>query len=187
MSVSTVELQPEEQVLAVVRRSVCRELPRFFFAAIFILIPFFFFFPLMRLGGFGFVLFIVILGLALLYSSRLWVMWFYSVLIITDERIIDSEQQGLFKREISELDIQDIDEVECDKKGAMQKMCRLSTVYIRTKKDRTFDIKVSDLKHSERFESLLEAVQDIHAEASLGSRRKVVLKKKHGTKKVNKK
>jgi len=174
---TTVELQPEEQVLAVVRGSICREMPRFVIAVIFILIPFFFFFPLLRLGGFGLVLFIVILGFALLYASRLWVMWFYSVLIITDERIIDSEQLGLFEREISEIDIPDIDIVETERKGLIQRIWRLSTLYIRTRKEHTFDIKVPDLRNSDKFESLLESVQDIHTKASLGAKLKVLSKK----------
>lgn len=175
---TTVELQAQEQVLAVVRKSVYRELPRFVFAAICILIPFFFFFPLMRLGGFGFVLFIAILAFALFYSSRIWAMWFYSVLIITDERVIDSEQQGLFKREITDIDIPDIDLVEQERKGLIQKLCGLSTVFIRTHKEHSFDIKVPDIKHAQRLESLLEAVQDIHSEDSLGRPVKVLKKKK---------
>ena len=174
---TTVELKPQEQVLAVVRKSICRELPRFVFAVIFILVPFFFFFPLMRLGGFGFVIFIIILAFAILYLSRLWVMWFYSILIITDERVIDSEQQGLFQREITEIDIQDIDDVELERKGLLQKLCKLSSVYIRTHKDHSYDIKLSDLVKAEKFESLLEAVQDIHAKASVGTKQKVRITK----------
>ena len=176
---TTVELKPEEQVLAVIRKSICRELPRFGFATLAILIPFFFFFPLMRLGGFGFALFILILGFAILYSSRMWVMWFYSVLIVTDERIIDSEQQGLFKREISEIDVEDIDDIECERSGALQRLCKLSNVYIRTHKDHKFDIKVPDLSNAQKVESLLEAVQEIHTKESSMKKHKVALKKKH--------
>lgn len=174
---STVELQSDEQVLAVVRKSICREIPRFIFAIIAILIPFFFFFPLMRLGGFGFLLFIIILSFAILYSSRLWVMWFYSVLIITDERIIDSEQQGLFKREISDIKIEDIDDIDKERKGMVQRLFRLSSIYIRTHKQHSYDIKVPDLANVEKFESLLEAVQDIYAKASVGTKHKVRIKK----------
>lgn len=157
---SDIELHANEQILAVVRRAVYRELPRLCFSAFILLLPFFFFFPLMQLGGFGFVIFIATLAFACLYAAKVWVVWFYSVLIVTDGRVIDAQQQGLFVREISQVSLEDIEHVELERKGLIQSIFQLSTAHIRTKQEHDFDIRVLDIKYGDRLQLLIDALHD---------------------------
>lgn len=155
---SSVELRINEDVVAVVRKSILCEFLRFIMAIVFLLIPFFFFFPLLKLGVFGFILFVLMESFAILFSSKLFVSWYYSLLIITNERVIDINQQGLFKREIEELELRDIKDCIIKKPGALGRLFSLATIVIKTKKPHEFDISFGCIKKSSKVKELITDV-----------------------------
>ncbi|MFH1611013.1 MAG: PH domain-containing protein [Patescibacteria group bacterium] len=157
---SSIELHQDEQVLAVIRQSIVCELGRFILAIFFLLTPFFFFFPLLKLGGFGFVLFIIIESFAILYFGRLGIAWYYTLLIITDQRIIDTDQQGLFKREISELDIRNIKSCVTIKPSLFERFFRIRTIILKTKKEKEFNIRFECIRDVNKVKELLSEVLD---------------------------
>ncbi|EKD47137.1 MAG: hypothetical protein ACD_66C00206G0002 [uncultured bacterium] len=159
MQQSSIELHTDEHVLAVVRSSFLREFGRFVFATLLLLVPFFFFFPLMKLGAFGLLLFVIVEGFAILYFGRLWISWYYTLLIITEERVIDTDQQGLFKREIIEIDIDDVSDSIIEKQRLLSRILGIAGLRIKTDKLHEFDIYFPAIRQANRVQELLREVQ----------------------------
>lgn len=156
---SSIELHADEHVLAVARSSFMQEFGRFIFAGFLLLAPFFFFFPLMKLGSFGLLLFIIVESFAILYFGRLWVTWYYTLLIITQERVIDTDQIGLFKREIIEIDIDNISDSVIEKPKLFLRMLGISGLRIKTDKAHEFDIFFPALRNAKDIADLIRDIQ----------------------------
>ncbi len=84
----------------------------------------------------------IYIGLVLLlsmYYLGAWLMYFHSFVdyrldtwILTDQRIINTEQQGLFDRIISELNIEKVQDVTSEIHGHAQTFLDFGNVYIQT-------------------------------------------------------
>jgi len=81
---------------------------------------------------------IVILIAAIYYLSLL--LFFYSqfidyyldILVITNDRIVDVDQKGLFARTVSELDLFKVQDVTSETKGFIATMFNYGNVYVQT-------------------------------------------------------
>lgn len=158
---SIVQLEIDEEVLGIIRKSLWVEAPSFIFSLIWLLVPFFFFFPLIQLGGFGLIVFLMILisGIWNAYSRK--TRWKYTMLIITDKRIIDVDQIGIFERSISELTHEDVSEVTFKKKGLFGKMLDFGSVKVQTTRSMHFDLEITGVRRPENVRNLLLEVQYI--------------------------
>ncbi|MFH1712206.1 MAG: PH domain-containing protein [Patescibacteria group bacterium] len=161
-----VQLNNDEQIVGIVRRSVVVELPRLSFAALWVLVPFFFFFPLLQLGFFGLGFFLVLLAWGIYYALRKWLKWNYTMLIITDQRIIDVEQRGIVKREITEMPIDDISEVKGKRRGMFGKIFNIGDIRVETIKAQKFDLELSGVRRPEEVSNLIIDVQYMTGDAS---------------------
>ncbi len=84
----------------------------------------------------------IYIGLVLLlsvYFLGIWLMYFHSFIdyrldswILTDQRIVNVEQQGLFDRVISELSITKVQDVTSEVHGHMQTFLDYGNVYVQT-------------------------------------------------------
>jgi len=61
-----------------------------------------------------------------------WIDYYFDVVIVTDRRIIDIHQRGLFSREIDELDILHVEDVSARTKGILPTIFRYGNVYVQT-------------------------------------------------------
>jgi uncharacterized membrane protein YdbT with pleckstrin-like domain len=155
---SSVELRINEEVLAIVRKSAIYEIFRFSISIVFLLIPFFFFFPLLNLGLFGFALFVILEASAIFFSSKIFITWYYTLLIVTNERIIDADQLGIFKREVTDLEFDDISECVIEKKGLVQKVLNIGSVKIKTKEGNGFDIVFQNISNLNKIKCMFSDV-----------------------------
>lgn len=62
----------------------------------------------------------------------LWIDYWFDVWIVTDQRIVDIEQKGLFVREISELNISRIQDVTSEITGFIPSILNYGDVFIQT-------------------------------------------------------
>jgi len=161
-----VQLNNDEEIVGIVRRSVVVESPRLAFAALWILIPFFFFFPLLQLGPFGLGFFLVLLMWGIYYGLRKWLKWHYTMLVITDQRVLDVEQHGVIKRTITELPIDDISEVKGKKRGILGRLFNLGDVRVETIKAQAFDLELSGVYRPEEVSNLILDVQYMTGEVT---------------------
>jgi hypothetical protein len=78
-------------------------------------------------GGLGAGL---LLGLILFFPS--WISWYYSVFIVTDQRLIQITQKGLFHRSVVDLGLQQIQMVNYQIAGLQQTMLGFGTIMMQT-------------------------------------------------------
>lgn len=76
--------------------------------------------------------------LAFLYLT--WMDYYLDMWIITNERIIDVEQFGLFSREISEIPISRVQDVTIEVHGIIETILKFGTIRIQTAGEREFSI-----------------------------------------------
>ena len=130
-----------EVVLRVVHRHWFDIVTHFFVIIIFIAMLFgsFSLMPLMYpnwLGSemFRFVLFIEnsLLLVIWLYAFLIWIDYFFDVWIITNERVINIEQKGLFVRTVSELKFSRIQDVTSEVSGMIPTILNFGDVKVQT-------------------------------------------------------
>lgn len=85
-----------------------------------------------------------------LYWLYTWVGWYYSVFVLTDKRIVVTRQKGFFNRSVSELSLNNIQNVTYSMKGVQAAVFHFGDVNIATLSGSGgFDIKT--LHRPERF------------------------------------
>ena len=85
------------------------------------------------------LIFIIIVLLAgiyylyiILFMYHAWVDYYLDIWIITEERIIATEQKGLFNREVSELRLSRIQDVSCVVKGFFPTIFKYGSIHVQT-------------------------------------------------------
>ena len=71
-------------------------------------------------------------GLGLIYSLYRWYLWSNGVYIITSQRVIEMTQKSLFHRSIAEAELEKIQEITTDIKGAIPTFLNFGSVFIQT-------------------------------------------------------
>ena len=70
--------------------------------------------------------------LAISFFTTAWVSFYYDIFIVTDERIIDITQKGLFSREIYELSFEQIEDVTTKTRGFLNTIFEAGDIEIQT-------------------------------------------------------
>ncbi|MBU1126057.1 MAG: PH domain-containing protein [Patescibacteria group bacterium] len=155
-----VQLDTDEEVLGIVRRSLVFKWWKWLIVLCWLLLPFFFFYPLIKLGAVGFIIFIALIISAVWNTVRCRFEWVYTMFLITDRRIIDVDQHGIFNRSISELGLDDISEVVV-RQSTLQKIIGLGTILVHTNKKNHFDLELTGVHDPEHVRDLIVDVQYI--------------------------
>ncbi len=153
------DLHSDEHVLGIIRASAWAYLPRLFFGVLWVLVPFFLLFPLLVLGSFGVIFFLVLLGSGVFYLFKRWVRWQYTMLIVTDQRVIDIEQKSILSRELTDLRWRDVRRIRVRKGRGWQKLFRLGAIQIKGKKRAGYNLELLGIKRVELVESFLNEVK----------------------------
>lgn len=111
------QLKNGEDVRLIAKRHGITILPGLFVAFLFIVIPFFFLFPLFSSGPAGAVVFLVLILTGLVIAWRTFAMWDGDALIISTCRLVKVVQTGIFSRTVNEIPLSSILEVSWSKKG----------------------------------------------------------------------
>ncbi len=125
-------LKAEEMVVLIVRRYLLVFTGSMVGAALFVLVPFFFLVPLFRLGWIGVGIFSLGLLIGVILSIRIVIMYVFNAFVITEDRIIDIDQGGLFDRTVSETTYDKIQDVSVRVRGIMQTVFHYGSVIIQT-------------------------------------------------------
>ncbi len=62
----------------------------------------------------------------------LWEMYYLNIQIITDERVVDISQDGIFSHTVSELSMENIEDVTGENKGFLGTIFNFGNVYVQT-------------------------------------------------------
>lgn len=125
-------LKDGEQVKAFTRRHVITLFPGLLLALVLIVLPFFLLFPLFSWGIPGVALFAIAILAGMCITIRTLLLWDADVLIVSNFRIVDVDQKGLFTRIVSEAPITSVQDVSWEKKGFLETFFRIGSVRIQT-------------------------------------------------------
>ena len=149
-----IELRPREEVLELAQASVLPKLWAFALAVIWSVLPFFFLFPLWRQGGWGVMAFFVWLASGLFLLGRLYFKWARTVFLVTDRRVVDHDQRGLFHTVVTQAQYEQIDEVSVHVKGVMATLLKYGTLTLKLH-GAAADIEVEHIRRPEHLADLL--------------------------------
>ncbi len=158
---SVMQLKDEEQIRAMVRRHAVTLIGPLLLAMLLIVTPFFFLFPLFNLGVFGVIIFVLLFLVGAFMAFRTFFVWDNDVLIVTNFRVIDIDQRGLFSRHVSEAGLSAIQDVSWKKQGFWQTIFRMGSVTVQTA-GATATIQGDDLPKPEKIQNL---INDVRTEA----------------------
>ncbi len=145
-----IKLEKNEHIILEVRKHWFYLLTEIFLAIIFVLIPIFIF-PF--LGGLGLkidiysitlTLFIYFIWILFMWLTIFifWTNYYLDVWIITTDKIYDIEQHGLFKREVSVLHYEKIQDITYEVNGIVSSLLNLGDLHVQTAgTERNFTIK----------------------------------------------
>lgn len=147
-------LTEDENVVQELRQSVS-VLPRaLLIPCLFIVIPFFFLYPLFRWGQIGAIIFSVSVFLGILLVIRAITIWSTKVLIITSRRIIDYDQVGLLKKIVSDVPLNKIDDVFYEISGLYQTFVQTGTIHIVLGESKT-QLIYSNITRPQKYQQLI--------------------------------
>lgn len=123
-------LRGGEEVWYVHHRHPAPQLWRWALGGLLVAAGFFFLWPLFKLGGWGVVVFLVDILVGTLVVVRTSVMWRNTVLIITNQRLIDVHRGGLWHEAVSQLSYTDLDDVGWSRAGVWGTILGFGTVEV---------------------------------------------------------
>jgi membrane protein YdbS with pleckstrin-like domain len=129
---SIIQLKEEENIEALIRRHLITLIPSLFISMVFIVLPFFFLFPLFGFGAIGVLVFGASVIIGILWATRCLFLWNADVLVVTNMRIVDVDQKGLLSRKVSEAPYGVIQDVSWKREGIWQTIFRMGSVSIQT-------------------------------------------------------
>ncbi len=126
------QLHEKEEIVRIVRRAGITLVPALGGGAALVLLDFFliaWWFQFRTWGPFGFG---VTLILAAMIGFRGWYIWSMNILAITNQRVIDINQHGLFRRTVAETTYDKIQDVRYTIHGLWQTMFKFGSIIIQT-------------------------------------------------------
>jgi hypothetical protein len=97
-----IPLKEGEEIIEEARQSFLAYFWHLIIALIFLLVPFFFMFPLFRYGSFGQIVFFVLLVIGVILLIRTLIIWYFNLLVITNQRALILERRGFFDRSVKQ-------------------------------------------------------------------------------------
>ena len=111
------------------------------------------------------------LGLQIYYLGLLialfivWVLYYLNIHVVSDQRIVDIDQNGLLLHEVSELNIETIEDVTSQTKGLIGNILDYGTVYIQTA-GATQRFEFDNVPHPGAIASLILQLYEAHSNNS---------------------
>lgn len=107
--------------------------------------------------GSGFIL-IWILASILYLVHAIWI-WYLNCYIITDQRIVDIDQKGTFRRQVAEIELGSIQEAVYETDGPLEALFNYGTVIIKTSSSGSI-IAMEQVPAPEKVKKLISKIQD---------------------------
>lgn len=98
----------------------------------------------------------IVLGMLLMLPS--WITWYFSVFIVTDQRLIQITQKGLFNRSVIDMRLNQIQMVNYEIAGMQETLLGFGTIVMQTF---VGDLVIHDIHHPARIQKkLLEILRE---------------------------
>jgi len=151
-------VKDDEQIVLIVRKYFFVFSGQLTFSIIIIIASFFLLYPLFNWGPWGVGIFFILLFIGLLIALRVVIIYSFNAFIITEQRIIDIDQRGLFDRIVSETTYNKIQDVSFRRKGIMQTVLKYGSVVIQTAGQQA-NIELYGVKNPEKIHQMIIEIQ----------------------------
>jgi hypothetical protein len=125
-------LKDDEELILILRSFPPVYTLRFLVAMFFLLLPFFLVIPLFQMQAFGVIIFFLLLSGGVIMVTRVVVLAYFNCFLVSNERIIDCDQRGLFDRLVSEAGFAKIEDISYRIKGAFGTLFNYGTLRVQT-------------------------------------------------------
>lgn len=165
------DLDPSENVILKVRRHKLALFFQTFFLIFFIILPPILFWVSERavlIRGNDLALFLSvysgILLIAWMMFFMIWTNYYLDVLIVTDKKIIDIQQKGFFRREISTVGLENIQDITVNINGVLATLLDYGTLLIQTAAESNEFI-IRDIPEPNKVKSIIYELRNKQLEA----------------------
>ena len=104
-------------------------------------------------NGQMFFVWLIFLGVGILGAAYSWMLWYFSYYIVTDERLRQTRQKGLFKKSVVDLELSSIQNMSFGVNGVFATMFDYGSILIQTEAG---DLVISMVSHPETVYNELE-------------------------------
>ncbi len=126
------KLHPDEELILFVRPFGLVYTGWFLMSAVLLLGALYYFFHLLRFGYFGMFIFVFVFLLGFFSLVKTLVVWRLTAVVVTNKRIIDFDQHGLFVRQLSEAPLINVQDITLSQKGVWELLFNFGTIKIQT-------------------------------------------------------
>jgi hypothetical protein len=155
-----IQLKDDEEVRAITRRHGITIVPILALALVLIVVPFFFLFPLFSSGPAGIVVFLALVVTGIIIAARTFIIWDGDILVVTNIRIVDVDQQGVFARTVNEIAYESIQDFSWSKKTIIDQILNIGHF---TARSASGSLNI-EAKHVPRPQDLQNLVNDLRTE-----------------------
>ncbi|MFZ5365231.1 MAG: PH domain-containing protein [Patescibacteria group bacterium] len=125
-----IKLERDEEFILKVHHYFFVFAPHLAFTFLIIVLDFFLLFLLFRQGNWGVWIFLAVLAFSVFYGLRVIFFWYKNYFVITDKRLIDFDQSGLFSKKVSDLPFENIKEVSFRQQGFWQTALKFGNIHL---------------------------------------------------------
>ncbi|NQV12298.1 hypothetical protein HQ524_02960 [Candidatus Uhrbacteria bacterium] len=125
-----IKLNKGELIVHVERGSVYPYTIRIIAGALLVIIPFFFFFPLLAFGSTGLFLMLIVSGIGAYVLLKTSLKWKGGTCVVTDTRIIQTRQKGIFDRQVTYSSLKSINDVAYRISGMGKSVLKIGEVRV---------------------------------------------------------
>lgn len=143
-------LKPGEEIRSVIRSSLWHWFWRIVPALILFLAPFFFLYPLFKIGWWGIMIFAALVVVSLILFLKVFLQFRFNAFVMTSRRLIDLEQDGFFRHYVSGFLYDRIQEVNCRSCGITNALFHTGDVYLSLVGEKKIKLKLLSVKHPEK-------------------------------------
>ena len=127
-----INLKENEVIERIIRKYWVSILYKLILGLILLSVPFIFIVPLFKKGTLGISIFGVVLAIAVLMISRVLLVWYGDVFVITNHKIVDINKRGMFDVIVSEIFFNKVEDVSYRQKGIFPSLFGYGSIYIQT-------------------------------------------------------
>ncbi|MAF14202.1 MAG: hypothetical protein CMI53_04930 [Parcubacteria group bacterium] len=152
-------LNDDENVIKIVRQRSLQLFQSIIIPIILIILPFFFLYPLFNWGNKGIILFSSLVFIGLIWLIRNVVIWYLQIFIITDKRVVDIDQKGMFRKTVSDIPLTKVGDVFYQVNGIWQTIFRIGNIYLVLTDSKT-KIEIKNIAQPSKTQQLVLQLKD---------------------------
>lgn len=126
------QLLPNEQIIVIIREYIITKFFSLSVLSVIYLSLFFTMYFLFSLGSWGVLVFFLGLAIVVFFIVRLLTMWYLDTMIVTDLRLLDIEQSGIFSKRVQEIPWPSVADIQYQQRGLFATLCGYGTIFIYT-------------------------------------------------------